>query len=218
MSEKIKKIFYLYLISIPLLDCISGIFINNRIIIGFIYFVKLLFILFVVCTIFFINKKYRKYLFALVCYSLLFLLINGDFKEKNDLIYEIGIVIKIIYLPLILLFVIENIKDFKLKYLFIVFLEYLLLIFIPNILNIGHNSYAYSKEGQVGFFISANVIGNIFSILYPIILLYLLKTNKKIHALVISTFYIYTILTMGTKGPLICLILLLLYFIVYLLI
>ena len=68
--------------------------------------------------------------------------------------------------------------NIKLKDITIIYFTYIVLIIVPNILGIGFLSYSHSKIGNVGFFISANAVGNILSIFTPFIFLYL-KENKK---------------------------------------
>ena len=51
----------------------------------------------------------------------------------------------------------------------------MLCVFVPNLFHIGFNSYAYSKEGSVGFFYSANAIGSLISVITPL----LIENDKK---------------------------------------
>lgn len=211
LEENILKLFTVFLVSIPVLDALLGLFKISVID----YAIKLIFTGIFIYYLMIIDKKYRKYIFIIFIYSIIFTLINGYFKEGADLIYEIKVLLKVIYFPIILLFVLTIKDKVDMKYSVIMFIIYVTLILVPNILHIGHNSYAITKEGSVGFYISANVIGNILSMLYPIFIIFLVKI-KRIPALIIFTcLYLYTILTMGTKGPLICITILFLYYFIY---
>jgi hypothetical protein len=87
---------------------------------------------------------------------------------------------------------------------------YLFLIFIPSILGISDTSYAYSKVGSIGFFNSANSIGAILSICLPSILIYF-KEEKKSFIFIILFFvlFFYILLNIGTKTPVLCVLLIL---------
>jgi hypothetical protein len=115
------------------------------------------------------------------------------------------------YLPIILitfLNIFENKKiKINLKTLVITYFSYIALIIIPNITNTSFNSYSHSKLGNVGWFLLANTIGNILSILLPFIIIYLIKSKTKIIIklmLIISILYVFS--DIGTKVPILSLI------------
>ena len=111
-------------------------------------------------------------------------------------------------------------KTFDVKNLFILYCIYLLFVFIPNILGIGFDSYWQSKEGAVGWFLSANVVGSILSILLPILIIYIKKINFKL--IIIFLINLYVILSIGTKVPVLAFIIIIsvnvLYYVICLLI
>ena len=214
LEKNIVKIFNIFIISIPILDALYGLF-NNNIMTYIDYTLKAIFTCIMVYYLIFIKKKYKKYLLVLLLYSIIYILINAISKNRVDMIYEIKVLLKVMFFPITILFALSIKDKINIKYLSLAFIMYLLLIFIPNILNIGHNSYAITKKGSVGFYVAANVIGNILSILFPILILFLIKNNKKIPVICFTIIYIYTLLTMGTKGPLICIALVFIYFVIY---
>lgn len=218
IDKYILNIFIIFLISHPILDALLGLF-NNKVMLIIDYIIKGLFILLSLYYVFFISKKNRKYIILLILYSILYLVINY-LRLESDFIYELKVLIKVIYFPISLLFVINlfNVKEFNKKYLAIVFTIYLILILVPNILHIGNNSYEITKQGSVGFFISANMIGNTLSIIFPIFLVTFIEKDKKILLTIMTLLYMYTLLTMGTKGPLICLFIMAIYYLVKLVI
>ena len=214
LEKNIVKIFNIFILSIPILDALYGLF-NNSIMTYIDYIVKAIFTCIMLYYLMFIKKKNKKYFLALLIYSIIYILINAISKNRVDMIYEIKVLLKVMFFPIVILFTL-SIKDrINIKYLSLAFVSYLLLIFIPNRLNIGHNSYAITKEGSVGFYVAANVVGNILSMLFPILLWFLIKNDRKIPAVCFTIIYIYTLLTMGTKGPLICIAILFMYFIIY---
>ena len=82
---------------------------------------------------------------------------------------------------------------------------YLISIFIPIIFNIGFKTYEITKLGTLGFYNSANEISGIISIITPIV--FMLFANKKhlIPKIIFSILYLFIILTIGTKTPLLAL-------------
>ncbi len=110
-----------------------------------------------------------------------------------------------IYL-LISFYVIYKNTNFNKKHLEIIYIIYLLLTFIPNILNIGFKSYWHSKVGSSGFFKSANVLSSILLLLL-IVVIPKLKKEPLPFKIILSLITIYVFLSIGTKTPVIGLIL-----------
>ena len=220
ISKNIVKIFIIFLFIQPFLDALIGI-LNDYSIINYInYFIKFSFMFLVLYYLIVILKKNRVYIFVLFIYSIIYLIINAF--ASNDIsviIYETTKIIKCIYFVTMIFFSLQVVKenDFKLEYLVICFISYLLLIFIPDIFNMGFDSYNSVKEGKVGFFISANVIGNILSILSPIFILFIIN-KKKILLYPLLIIYFYVLLNLGTKGPLLCLVILFIYYFLFMIV
>jgi hypothetical protein len=114
------------------------------------------------------------------------------------------------YFPISLLALEDYINEDKitLKTLYYIYMLYILLIFFPNITNTGFNSYLEAKVGSIGWFNEANAIGCILSILLPFIIYYIINYKTNIIIKLISIIMIiYSILSIGTKVPVISLIL-----------
>ena len=82
---------------------------------------------------------------------------------------------------------------------------YLSFIFIPILLNIGFKSYEIAKFGTLGFFNSANEISGIISIITPFVFVLFKETKTLILKIILLLIYLYVILTIGTKTPLLAL-------------
>lgn len=220
INKFIKKrsmlIFTIFLYLQPLLDAITGIMQNQNMHFKTAMVLKILFFIYALYYVVFVVKKNLKYVCFLCVYSLVFFITNIFLKSDGNLFLELEILIKSLYLPVMLLFVLTLFKEnkFNIKHLYYILLIYVLLIFIPDVLKISFNSYAYAKEGSVGFFYSANAIGGVLSFIMPILVAYLVK-NKKIMLLILfSLIYTYIIFTMGTKAPILCMLIVILYFVI----
>ena len=121
---------------------------------------------------------------------------------------ELQKTLKTFYFPLLLISIYPIKAEIKwsTKHLITTLMIYLILIFIPEILNIGFDSYEITKEGSVGFFYSANEISAIVSILTPLFILYLFDGKINITKVFIFIIYITVILNLGTKTPFLALI------------
>lgn len=211
IENNIYKIVLIFLFIQPLIDVIAGISINYlNINLNISSIIRLLFFIFCIYYLIFINKIDEKkniiylvlYLIYLILYSISVIL----YKDTSVLIYEIKNNINIFYFPIIFLglynmFKNNNIK-IKLKYLVYLFLIYIMFIIVPVLTNTSFNSYEHSKVGNIGWFLSANTIGSILSMLLPLILIYL--SNKKVNIifkLIITILSIYIFLSIGTKVP-----------------
>ncbi len=208
LQDNIINILIVFLLSQPLLDVTTSICINYfdlNFTIGMV--ARFLFMALATYYVFFVsdnklNKKSKIYLTVVVAYILIFI---AYFALQNThlMIYEFKNILKVFYLIFILVFL-YTIKDklnkLEFKYLNITFLIYLGFIFIPNLFG-GFNSYDEIKIGKKGLFNSANEVGAIISLLYPIFLYSMLKAKKKLPYIIVTIIYIYTILTMGTKVP-----------------
>lgn len=222
INKHILLIFTIFLFLQPILDIITGIMIYSKInIYSISAFIRIIFLLFAIYYIIFVKKtKFFKLFFIILLYSIIFCLVNYIFKDNGNLMIEIKNLLNNIYLPIMMIFIFEIFKDnsFNIKKIYIVLLVYLLLVFVPNILGVGFNSYAYSKEGSVGFFYSANAIGSIISMLCPIFICELIKQKNKIYLFLFLIIYTYVLLTLGTKAPLLCALIILLYYFIILII
>lgn len=219
-KKNIVKIFMLILLFNPFLDCLVGIFESNNTIVLFDYILRTMFLFIEVVYIILINKKSIKYLLLLAVYLSIFIMVNGDFNNTDLLIKELNMSFKSVYFAINIIFSIYLINNNKIdiKYLIYILVLYVMLIFIPNILNIGVDSYAYSKSGSVGLYRSANSVGNIISIIFPIFMYYLTENPKNKLLYVFLIIYFYVIFNIGTKAPIIFSLLVFLYYLILLII
>ena len=205
IDKNIVKIFMIFLFIQPFLDVIAAVMLYHFQINFISSLIRFIFLMFCIYYLFFI-KKHKMPLVIILTYSLIFIVQNIYYKEISNIYFEIKMLLNNIYLPIILLFMIDIFKDNKInmKYIYIIFIIYILFIFIPDILNIGFDSYAYSKVGSAGLFFSANAIGSIISMLFPILLAYLVSNKRKILLPIFLLIYFFILFKMGTKAPLLC--------------
>ncbi len=199
----IEKIFIFFLYMQPFLDVSAGILLHFNYSITISSIIRFLFMGLCIIYLLFVikDKKTNYYLLLLLVYFIFFTITILVSKDISTLTYELKNLISTYYFVIIFLFLLHLYKNnkFEIKNMSIIYIIYLLLVFFPNILNIGFNSYWHSKEGQSGFFSSANVIGSILSITLPIVLINIKKINCKLIILLLINMYV--IFTVGTKVP-----------------
>lgn len=214
MNAWIKKNFntllIIFILLQPILDLITGFGIHiwkMDITIGII--IRMIFLLVILYSVMFVYKKKQNWLYygILIVYGLLYVLGIILFKDGVGLFSEIQGLCRVFYFP-VLLIALYSIKD-KIKIskmtLMVVLVTYLVCILVPNCLNLGFETYEITKAGTLGFFNSANEISGIISLLTPIMILIFVSSKKIIPAVIISCIYLYVILTIGTKTPLLSL-------------
>lgn len=214
MNAWIKKNFntllIIFILIQPILDLITGIGIHvwkMNVTIGII--VRIVALLFILYSVLFIFKKKQnwKYYKVLIIYGLLYVLGIIIFNNGTGLFSEIQGLCRVFYFPVLLISLYsikEEIKISKMT-LMVVLMTYLVCILIPNCLNLGFKTYEITKAGTLGFFNSANEISGIISLLTPIMFLILINSKKLLSTIIISIIYLYVILTIGTKTPLLSL-------------
>lgn len=218
--KNIIIIFTIFLFMQPILDMITGIALykfNVDFTISSV--IRAVFLIFTLYYLVFVERKKinMKILIAIILYSIIFIFCNILFKENTNIIYEIKSLLNNIYLPISLLFMflIFSNREFCRKKIYYVLLIYMIFVFVPNLFNIGFNSYSYSKEGSVGFFYSANAVGSLISIIAPLLISELVIERKKIYLILFLFMYVYILLTLGTKAPILCALIILSYYILY---
>jgi len=216
IEKNIEKILNIFIIIQPILDSLTAICINYlkiNITIG--AFTRAVFLLFCTYYLIFLNKTKNKkrnliFLSCFTCYLFIFSFITIKYKNVSVLLYEIKNTINTFYILIATITILDMQKQYnikiKLKTLIITFLIYLSLVIIPNITNTAFLSYSHSKVGNVGWFLSANAVGNILSILLPFIILYILISKNKIIKILITLSTLYVFASMGTKVPIMSLI------------
>lgn len=210
IDNNIKKIIMSFIIIQPILDAITGINLNFfNITFPFTPIVRLIFMLICMYYVIFINREKNdfKRLVIQLIYMIIFVVSVLVFKGKYALTYEITNLLNTFYLPILVVCLLNIFKHKKIcldfKFLVTVYLIYLALIIIPNVTGTAFLSYSHSKVGHVGWFPLANVIGNVLCILFPLIIYYLVKSKKKyLFKFLIIVSILYVFVSMGTKVPL----------------
>lgn len=226
IEQNIKYIISIFIIIQPFLDVISGIQVKILEINNLLSpIIRLSFLILCIYYILIINKNKKDKIKCtiILLYILLFVIINIFHKNKSIFLCETTNVLNAYYLPIILITFLNIFESKKIKISFktllITYFSYIALIIIPNITNTSFNSYAHSKLGNVGWFLLANTIGNILSMLLPFIVIYLIKSKTKIIIklmLIISILFVFS--DIGTKVPILSLIICLIGTLIYLII
>ena len=220
IKKNISEIIAIFLLIQPFLDLLTGICIHTlriNITVGII--TRIIFLLFIVYIVLFVFKKKNVLIpYLIIGLYFIFYIIGTFLYKDSNYLFEIQNLVKVFYFP-ILLISFYSIKD-KIKIsnlaLFTVLFTYLLLIFIPTILQVGYKTYEITKVGTLGFFNSANEVGGIISILTPIIFIIFYESKKILPIILSSIIYLIVILMMGTKTPLLTLLLTMLFTLIYL--
>ena len=213
MKDFIKRNLSIY-ISImillnPIIDLFTGInrhILNIDLSIGII--IRILFLISIVLISVFIYDKKKLLLpyLILLIFSILFV-IDIYIFNRSVLFESIQSATKIFFFPVLLLTLFPIREEFKISNmtLFSTLILYLLLIFIPDLLHLGYDTYEIAKKGYLGFFNSANEVSGIISILTPIMFIIFSKTKNYILNILLSILYIVVILSIGTKTPILVL-------------
>lgn len=212
-----NKIFLIFLYLQPFLDVTSGVLLHFGYSVTISSIVRLTFMFFCYIYLFFYvkDKKVNIYLLLLGLYFVMYTITILITKGTSALTYELKNLLTTYYFVVLLLTLIKAYKSKKLdfKNLYIIYTIYLLLVFIPNLLGIGFDSYWHSKEGSVGWFLSANVVGSILSILLPLLIINIKKIN--ISLIILTIINLYVIFGIGTKVPVLSFIIIIITNIIY---
>ena len=213
MKDFIKRNLSIY-ISImillnPIIDLFTGInrhILNIDLSIGII--IRILFLISIVLISVFIYDKKKLLLpyLVLLIFSILFV-IDIYIFNRSVLFESIQSATKIFFFPVLLLTLFPIREEFKISNmtLFSTLILYLLLIFIPDLLHLGYDTYEIAKKGYLGFFNSANEVSGIISILTPIMFIIFSKSKNYILSILLGVLYIIVILSIGTKTPILVL-------------
>ena len=214
----IKKVIIYFMLFQPLIDLITALttrFNPGAISINII--VKGLFLCFVVLYTFFKYKfKDRKiwtiFLILFILYEFIFLGVNYYAKGSLSIcIKDLMGSIKILYFPLLLISLFEIFNKEKIviesRYFVYVILEYTFLLVFPHITGSAILTYCNGHEcplrGTMGWFYAGNDIGNMLTIIYPLILSYYVKYKSSLFKVILLLLSAYFILNIGTKTVLI---------------
>ena len=209
IKNNINKIVAVFLILQPFLDVITGICIHTLKInftIGII--VRVLFLLFISFIVLFIFKKKKIIIpYLIIGLYFIFYIIGNILYKDSNYIFEIQNLVKVFYFPLLFvsLYSIKEYIRISNMTLFTVIFLYLILLFVPTLLGVGYKSYEITKAGTLGFFNSANEISGIISMLTPIMFIIFYESKKIIPITLLIIMYLMVILMIGTKTPLLSL-------------
>jgi len=150
------------------------------------------------------NKSASLYVLLLSIYFCSFFGVMYYEKGLDVFLFEAQNLFRTFYFPLFFLFlsflVQKKLFLIEEKYLFYFLIFSLFFLVVPEIFQLGFDSYAHSKIGGVGWFYSTNEISGILAILGPIFLAYL-KNLKGWQKILSFFFYSMGILVLGTKVP-----------------
>lgn len=206
LKELTPKFIIIFLYLQPFLDILASILIKNNISNMITSGLRLLFMFYLIIYLIITpheNKKKTLIYFGIITLQIIIhtslILI---YKDLGALSYEVRNTLSTFYFTFVLIsfFTIYKENDFDTKHLKNIYLIYIILTFIPNILGIGFDSYWHSKVGSAGWFYSANVLGSIIILLLPTILPAFKKT-KLINIIVITLITLYVMFSIGTKTP-----------------
>ncbi len=196
IAKHYQLIFIIFLFIQPLLDIITSICINVlnlELTLGII--IRIIFLGYVIYSGLFIYKTNLKrkliYLILIIIFTLIYTINILTLKDTSVLFYEIQNLIKVLYFPLILVFI-NNFK-IKEKYLINIFCIYSMCILIPTIFNLNFDAYTQGKVGSSGLFNSANEISAILTILLPFIISYTFNKDIKNKWLLIALIPLFMI-------------------------
>lgn len=207
IKTNITTIIGVFLIISPFLDLFTSIGIKyniDQLRVGII--IRGLFMLLMIYySIFLKDNKKQTIIFLSVIFTYIALFLTKTILTNGNITYETTVIFKTFYFIILSITFINLEKPIDIKYYIACFTTYLLLVFIPNILNIGFNSYEIAKVGQVGWFNSANEISTILSILTPILIVYLMTKKNKILSVLYLIIILITFFSIGTKVPILSL-------------
>lgn len=209
INNHLSKILIIFILIQPLLDLLTSLEINAlHIGLSMGSIIRLIFLMFCSYYILFINKEKKfKYVLAGVClYLILYSLIIFKYKGMDILSYEVRNGINTFYLPIILIAFYTMFKNkainIKLNHIVIIYLVCTTFILFPNLTHTGYMSYYHSKVGSTGWFYSANAVGNMLCFLLPFLFYYLIKSHIHIiFKMIICLSTLYVFVSMGTKVP-----------------
>lgn len=202
-NDKFLKIF---LFMQPFLDVLAAVLIYNNVDNFITSLIRLVFMGLMILYLYFGEYENKKktliYVSTLIITIIIHTLIMVFDKDMSVFMYEFKNTISTYYFVFLLIslgVIYKNNKISK-KELMYLWIIYVLLTFMPNVLGIGFKSYSHSKTGMTGWFYSANVVGSILVIILPIILSEIKKLPKLL-IVILGAMALYSIFSLGTKTP-----------------
>ena len=202
INKNLNNILKILIIIGPILDLLVSLSINvfhHSLNIGIIIRILTLVFIYYVSVVIYKKRKNLIYVFLALIYGIIFLIVQYD----NTIISNLHGFMRTFYFPLLLLglYSIKEKIDIKDSTLVITVFIYIILIFVAVITGTGFESYKIAKVGSLGWFNSTNEISGIVSILLPILFIYLSKGKKYILKTILSLIFAYVIVEIGTKTP-----------------
>ena len=185
IEKNISKLLSLFIILQPILDSATAVCVNYlkiNITIGSL--MRIIFLIFCVYYFIFLNNTSSKrkksfFLLSIFLYFLIYTIMILKVKGIDVLPFELKNTVNTFYILIILTIFLNMFEQYnikiKIKTIVLTFMLYIALIIIPNMFHLGFLSYYHSKVGNVGWFLSANGVGNILCMLLPFVIYYLLK-------------------------------------------
>lgn len=211
-NKKMSSILLVLLYLNPFIDLVTSLSLNVfkiNLSIGMI--VRTITLLCLIIYILFTSKKRLKqniiYFFAIIIYLLSYTALTISLKGSSVIITELQNIFKIFYFPLLLVCFTNLDINFNYKHYVYVSSIYMLLIFIPLLLDLSFPAYTQGKVGEIGWFNSANEISAILSISSIYIVKYLFSKEKILNKIILALLTIIVFLSLGSKLPIISLIL-----------
>lgn len=202
-NDKFLKIF---LFMQPFLDVLAAVLIYNNVDNFITSLIRLVFMGLMILYLYFGEYENKKktliYVSTLIITIIIHTLIMVFDKDMSVFMYEFKNTISTYYFVFLLISLGVIYKDNKIskKEIMYLWIIYVLLTFMPNVLGIGFKSYSHSKTGMTGWFYSANVVGSILVIILPIILSEIKKLPKLL-IVILGALVLYSIFSLGTKTP-----------------
>lgn len=201
-----NKFLKIFLFMQPFLDVLAAVLIYNNVDNFITSLIRLVFMGLMVLYLYFGEYENKKktliYVSTLIITIIIHTLIMVFDKDMSVFMYEFKNTISTYYFVFLLISLGAIYKDNKIskKELMYLWIIYVLLTFIPNVLGLGFKSYSHSKTGMTGWFYSANVVGSILVIILPIILSEIKKLPKLL-IVILGAMAFYSIFSLGTKTP-----------------
>ena len=207
-----KKILYVLILLLPIIDTITGLterLFPNILSVGLV--IKGILLLYLVYKLLFLSSKYKRiillYLMIILVYVIGILVLKITELNISNIIIELKYLFKLLYFPTVFSIFIcyfdskKFSKEEIIKLLKMVLIEYSILLFIPLITNTAFSSYTddiVGLNGKCGWFYSANEISIILILLFPFI--YNKLEEKSKYYLILPIVIAFLITSIGTKS------------------
>lgn len=212
LKNKIPLILMVFLILQPVIDMVTGVMVHFSLSISLGVVIRVSFLVFLGYYLVFISSsRYRTQSLiigaCILSYLVVFLLSIGG---QGSFFLEVSNTLRVFFFPLFfigLLNIYEEHGDvLKDKVLVLTGFLYVAIIIIANLSGTAFDSYAITKVGSVGWFNSANEVGAIIAILLPLTFAFVFK-KISIMKIILLGITVFAILSLGTKIPILALML-----------